>query len=140
MSTGIAQDDINLEETIKLYVNHRPVSSLNSNEIEAAFEIIGQRYSYSILSFILILFIYLLIYFFINNRLHSSSSNKASVRWADLKNLLMSEGEALAPRDLEECLSILMGENKFNNDAENTVDVTALSFAAKILGFEDFNT
>jgi hypothetical protein len=45
MSTGIPQDDISLEETIKLYVNHRPVHSLNSNEIEAAFEIISQRYS-----------------------------------------------------------------------------------------------
>lgn len=57
MTTGIAQDDITLEETIKLYVNHRPVSSLNSNEIEAAFEIIGQRYYiYCIIFIILYLF------------------------------------------------------------------------------------
>ena len=52
----------------------------------------------------------------------------------------MSEGEALAPRDLEECLSILMGDNKFNTDSEHTVDISALSFASKILGFEDFNS
>ena len=61
MSTGIAQDEITLDETIKLYVNHRPVSSLNSNEIEAAFEIIAQK-------------------------LNSSFSNKSSVKWSDLKN------------------------------------------------------
>lgn len=45
MSTGIAQDDISLEEIIKLYVNHRPVNSLNSAEIEAAMEIICRRCS-----------------------------------------------------------------------------------------------
>jgi hypothetical protein len=48
MSTGIPQDDITLEETIQLYINHRPVSSLNSNEIEAAMELIGQRSVHSI--------------------------------------------------------------------------------------------
>lgn len=61
------------------------------------------------------------------------------MKWTDLKNLLMSEGEAMAPRDLEECLSILMGDNKFNNETENSVDINSLSFASKILGFEDFN-
>jgi cilia- and flagella-associated protein 251 len=44
MSTGIPQDDLSLEEAIQLYVNHRPVSSLNSNEIEAAMEIIAHKY------------------------------------------------------------------------------------------------
>lgn len=60
MSTGIAQDDITLEETIKLYINHRPVSSLNSNEIEAAFEIITQRFIFIILLILILnlLFIY----------------------------------------------------------------------------------
>lgn len=51
----------------------------------------------------------------------------------------MSEGEAVAPRDLEECLSILMGENKFESDQEPYIEMNATTFATKVLGFEDFN-
>lgn len=52
----------------------------------------------------------------------------------------MSEGEALAPRDLEECLTILMGENKFESDQEASIEMNATSFATTVLGFEDFST
>jgi hypothetical protein len=52
----------------------------------------------------------------------------------------MSEGEALAPRDLDECLTILMGENKFASDQEMAIEINAASFAASVLGFEDFNS
>jgi hypothetical protein len=58
----------------------------------------------------------------------------------DLKNLLMSEGEALAPRDLEECLSILMGENKFESEQESGIEMNATTFATSLLGFEDFGS
>ena len=51
----------------------------------------------------------------------------------------MSEGEALAPRDLEECLSTLMGEKKFAADEESSIEMNAPIFATSILGFEDFN-
>jgi hypothetical protein len=52
----------------------------------------------------------------------------------------MSEGEALAPRDLEECLSILMGEKKFASDEESSIEMNAAAFATSILGFEDFSS
>lgn len=73
-------------------------------------------------------------------RLNPNSSHKLAVRWSDLKNLLMSEGEALAPRDLEECLSILMGEKKFASDEESSIEMNAAAFATSILGFEDFSS
>ena len=43
MTTGEAQDELCIEEFIKLYVNHRPVNPLNSNEIDNAFEIIEEK-------------------------------------------------------------------------------------------------
>jgi hypothetical protein len=52
----------------------------------------------------------------------------------------MSEGEALAPRDLEECLSILMGENKFESEQESGIEMNATTFATSLLGFEDFGS
>jgi WD40 repeat protein len=43
MITGEAQDELSIEEFIKLYVNHRPVNPLNSNEIDNAFEVIEEK-------------------------------------------------------------------------------------------------
>ena len=43
MTTGEAQDELGIEEFIRLYVNHRPVNPLNSNEIDNAFEVIEEK-------------------------------------------------------------------------------------------------
>lgn len=115
MMTGVAQETISLDDVIKLYINHRPVGSLSSADIDTAFEVVRKR-------------------------LHSS--NPLGVSFNDLKNLLMSEGEALIPSELEEYLTILMGEQKSPDDeGESTRPVTlnASSFATHVLGFEDFN-
>lgn len=104
ITTGEAQDELSLEEVIKLYVNHRPVNPLNSNEIDNAFELIADK-------------------------LKSSG-----LEWKDLKNLLMSEGEAIDPDKLQSFLVTLVGSNPEDTIGE---DIDSVSFASKVLGFED---
>ncbi|CAE7641666.1 CFAP251 [Symbiodinium microadriaticum] len=111
MITGVARDTVSLNEVIKLYINHRPVNALNSSDIDAAFDIIKQRIS---------------------------GNSTGDIIWQDLKSLLMAEGEAIAPRELEEYLLALMGENKL--DDESSIEFNSTSFAGTVLGFEDMNS
>lgn len=50
----------------------------------------------------------------------------------------MADGEAIAPRELEEYLLALMGEKKI--DDESLIEFNSSSFAGVVLGFEDLNT
>lgn len=51
----------------------------------------------------------------------------------------MSEGEAIAPREMEEYLATLMGEKKLEDD-DSPTEFNSSSFASLILGFEDMNS
>jgi hypothetical protein len=72
---------------------------------------------------------FLLIYFVFCGRLQTNG-----LEWSDLKNLLMSEGESIDPDKLQECLSTLVGGDV---DAAIGDNINSLSFASRILGFED---
>lgn len=67
-----------------------------------------------------------------------SGNSSADISWKDLKSLLMSEGEAIAPREIEEYLMALMGDQKLD-DEDSPVEFNSSSFASAILGFEDVN-
>jgi Ca2+-binding EF-hand superfamily protein len=43
VETGNYTDEIDLENFIKLYINHRPVFGLSPNDIKEAFKLIGRR-------------------------------------------------------------------------------------------------
>ncbi len=49
MVTGETQDYIGLDESIRLYVNHRPVIPLERHLIQAAFNTISERYEVDVI-------------------------------------------------------------------------------------------
>ena len=108
MNTGELHEDIDFDSFLKLYLNHRPVLPLSSKEIDDAFATICRSL----------------------NIQHGDE-----VMWKDLKTLLSIEGEALSTEDLETCLSTLVEADK---GAKDTTMFDSQSFAADILGFEDF--
>eukprot|EP00607_Mallomonas_marina_P010200 CAMPEP_0182421352 /NCGR_PEP_ID=MMETSP1167-20130531/6703_1 /TAXON_ID=2988 /ORGANISM="Mallomonas Sp, Strain CCMP3275" /LENGTH=874 /DNA_ID=CAMNT_0024598397 /DNA_START=395 /DNA_END=3022 /DNA_ORIENTATION=- len=113
MSTGETKNDSNLDEFIKLYINHRPAVPLSNLHIEAAF-------------------------LEIKNSLNVSQGNtqQKDINWNELKSLLSTEGEAMSTSDFEMCMSALLGDTAAQ--LEGSV-VTAGIFAEQVLGFEDFN-
>ena len=139
MTTGVLTYDIDLEDFIRLYINHRPLFPLNSNSIESAFAEItsfirkskekkklGNTTSNNA----------------VNNNNRSNVNNTVSaftntvtesmnintidynhmdtiepldtVIWSELIQLLTIEGEALTANDLMTCLTALMGEEDAN--------------------------
>ena len=121
-------DRINLDEFIKLYVNHRPVFGLGPKAFEAAFDTLGAH----------------------PNRGHAMSSEK-------LIHQLMTLGdEPMSLEEIEHCLNALLGEDYIPDDAQDVKGRSDLSsplknilsrlpaqihpqrFAQDILGFEDY--
>lgn len=109
MSTGLTQNDISLDEVIKLYVNHRPVNPLSSADIDDAFETIKK---------------------------HLAINGRNNLTWADVKTLLLSEGEVFVPNDLALCLDSLLGDKDAVKRLE-TSKFNSVDFASKVLGFDD---
>jgi hypothetical protein len=58
MLSGLTQEDIALDDVIRLYINHRPINALSSNEIDDTFNAIRDRFKYVI---------YLLLFIGVNN-------------------------------------------------------------------------
>jgi hypothetical protein len=44
MITGVTQNEVSLNETVKIYVNHRPVIPLSTADIQSAFDEIKKKY------------------------------------------------------------------------------------------------
>ncbi|TMW56015.1 hypothetical protein Poli38472_008663 [Pythium oligandrum] len=108
--TTQAVESIDLKEFIKLYVNHRPLFGIGKEDIEHAFQILGA-----------------------NPRL----------RWDVLQQRLLHMGEQMTEEELRSCLdALLVGEGGADEDESAVVAMdshyTALSFADKVLGFDDY--
>lgn len=140
MTTGVLNYDIDLEDFIKLYVNHRPLFPLNSNSIENAFAEIAQYMKKSKDRKK-------------GGRLGAQASTEndlesadigggVTIPWNELTQLLGIEGEALTPNDLSACLIALMGENGAamlgtgGKGSDPNVVMNSQIFAEEILGFE----
>jgi len=93
------------DELIKLYLNHRPVIPLNNSQITKAFETICDF----------------------------AGPGGAEIKWSELKQLLISEGESIAPADFDAFLTALLGANA--NISPGTL-FDPRSFADECLGFE----
>ena len=108
MEDSTLHEDIGLNDFIKLYVNHRPVLPLNSTSISAAFA----------------------------SLVKAAKGTDGQLDWAQIREMLVCEGEAIAAGDLESYLTALIGDNaKYLDGQNNTFD--ASSFADEVLGFED---
>jgi WD40 repeat protein len=107
MYTGELTNEINLDDTIKLFVNHRPAIPLSDESISSAFETISSRLNLP--------------------------GDKIS--WDKLQKILMSEGESITKHDLEAYMSALVGEA--SNIIDDQTNFDAKLFADNILGFEN---
>ncbi|DAZ98465.1 TPA: hypothetical protein N0F65_001166 [Lagenidium giganteum] len=100
-------ESIDLQELIKLYVNHRPVFGIGKAQIERAFEIFGAQ---------------------------------PSLRWDTLQRRLLSKGERMTEDELRSCLDALVVADETKGEDElMDYDYTAVTFADKVLGFDDYD-
>jgi WD40 repeat protein len=106
--TGQHTETISLDDFIKLYINHRPVVPLNNKQVLKAFETIFG---------------------------HVGVSEENAISWEDLRNALVSEGEAIMSTDLEAYLTALIGKEARQLGGQY---FNAEKFANNVLGFEDF--
>lgn len=57
------------------------------------------------------------------------------MRWSKLRELLVAEGEAIAPADMDVYMTSLLGANAKSLLGEHTFDPS--SFAEEVLGFSE---
>eukprot|EP01036_Dinobryon_divergens_P027639 gene27639-36445_t len=106
--TGVTEQFINLEDFIKLYINHRPVLPLDKQNIAAAFEKIAASFG---------------------------NAYDGTVAWKGLRELLQGEGEQMSPADLDTFLIALIGSD--SKSISDHMEYDAKLFSEQILGFED---
>ena len=63
-------------------------------------------------------------------------SGGAEIKWGALKKLIVSEGESIAPADLDSFLAALLGGGNVNASLGDGNLFDPRSFADEILGFE----
>jgi len=112
MNTGELQNEVDVDEFIRLFLNHRPALPLSNTQIAAAFDAIQKQSG-------------------------DALSADGFLRWGDLKKFLMSEGEPISPVDIDAYLSALMG-SEGNLLSDDLKEVSAATFADQILGFADY--
>ncbi len=123
------EKDATLNEVIKLYINHRPVIGMNSQDIEDAFAVISKKYVLNTNITFLSFFCYNVMYRF--------SLNPEKVSYSELQKILLSEGEFFTNVDLESCISTLLGEKGMEEFSRTQFNSQV--FANQILGFEEAN-
>jgi len=116
MNTGELQNEVDVDEFIRLFLNHRPALPLSNTQIAAAFDAIQKNRKEGEVA------------------LNTESS---SLQWGALKKLLMTEGEPISPADIDAYLSALMGPDGASS-LENLAPVSASQFADEVLGFQDY--
>lgn len=76
---GMLKEEVDLEEFVKLLVNHRPVVGFSKKPLEDAFKVLGD------------------------------SQKMLSVDWSKLRSELTSLGEVMSNEELSKCLDALVG-------------------------------
>uniref|UniRef100_H3GM44 Cilia- and flagella-associated protein 251 n=1 Tax=Phytophthora ramorum TaxID=164328 RepID=H3GM44_PHYRM len=111
-------ESIGLHDFIKLYVNHRPVFGVGKAQIERAFKILASVSRSS------------------NAIGDNVVDGPATLQWDQLEARLLHSGEHMSEEELRSCLAALLvtGAGGLVMDSQ----YTALSFADKVLGFDDY--
>uniref|UniRef100_A0A3P8UDA3 Cilia- and flagella-associated protein 251 n=1 Tax=Amphiprion percula TaxID=161767 RepID=A0A3P8UDA3_AMPPE len=104
--TGKYVTDIDLEEFIKLYVNHRPACSTSSNELVQAFHIIG----------------------------NCDSTGQPVLQRRELLELLQLRGEHMTEEEVAECFATVLGGD-YLLEGEIPNEISVETFTSYILGF-----
>ena len=107
MEDSLVHEEVDLDTFLKLYINHRPVLPLNSSQIVGAFDTLAKEFG-----------------------------GDGQLSWAELKNMLVGEGEAISQDDLQAYLAALLGEEAQNLDVPGKT-FNSHNFADEVLGFED---
>ena len=109
MEDGVVRESIDLGGFLKLYINHRPVLPLNNAQISGAFDTLSQ---------------------------YLGKGGNQELLWAEIKKMLVQEGETISGADLESYLVALVGDEAKYLDGQNK-RFDARRFSDEVLGFED---
>lgn len=115
MNTGELQNEVDVDEFIRLFLNHRPALPLSNTQIAAAFQTLQKHSGVNMLT----------------------DGSNVSLKWGDIKKLLMSEGETISPTDIDAYLSALMGPDGASQ-LDDLKEMSASAFADQVLGFQDY--
>lgn len=110
-------ESIGLHDFIKLYVNHRPVFGVGKAQIEKAFQVLAAATRHRVTD--------------------DSEEAPATLKWDQLEARLLHSGEPMSEEELRSCLGALLATGTEGGLVMDP-QYTALSFADKVLGFDDY--
>ncbi|KAL3674543.1 hypothetical protein V7S43_000491 [Phytophthora oleae] len=110
-------ESIGFHDFIKLYVNHRPVFGVGKAQIEQAFKILALA---------------------TKGPGDDEDEDPATLPWGQLEARLLQSGEPMSEEELHSCLAALLATGDETGGLSLDPQYTALSFADKVLGFDDY--